>query len=643
MPGITRNYMQRGLLPNMNRLMMEGAWSEIIPVFPTHTAANWNTVSTGAYPSNHGVTDMVVRMPGTPLTEIVSGFYSHLCQAEQIWKTAEKNNLKVILMKYIGSWPSTLKNGLQVEGFGAPGGPGSRPWGSSPLAISNSSCFATERLENATQVDFSPIPHDELVDCPAGYLPNMHAKFILGPANGGVQYRCIIIVPENSSSDKSPKVLLLKNGLKTTSEEGVNRKYGHANSPTPYNPLVLKTGQTSDWLFDNFSVNGKTTHGAYRFTLVELSQEASVPKMRLFVSQIFPSEGWTYPDELSKDLLSRFGPFLESISHFPYVFGWMEEDTYLADAAYQSRWMAASTKYLMSKYPWNLYMTQWHGIDNTQHAFLRFDKSVLTESQAEICNGVMERTYGLGDELVGEIYNASHAQGSESRKEDDIYTIVMSDHGHVMGKRRFFINGYLYKRGLIHLKRDEATKKISIDWSRTKAFAQGMVHVYVNVKGRDPNGCVQPGKEYEDLVKDLIGLLYDARDPKDNTRPIALALSNSNAEFIGLSGDRSGDIIVAAHPTYALDNRVTVKEDLFEDLQVKFKDASIHGSQLPSVDLGEHGTTNAMFIAHGPLIKKGYQREKPIRMIDVAPTVSHILGIAPPRDCEGVVVRDIFL
>ncbi|HET6458134.1 MAG TPA: alkaline phosphatase family protein, partial [Nitrosopumilaceae archaeon] len=89
-PTWIQKYFKMGRLPNMKKLADEGTWSEVIPVFPTHTASNWNTVSTGAWPKTHGVTDMVVHLPGTPLTEIKSGFYSDLCQAEQIWTTAEK-------------------------------------------------------------------------------------------------------------------------------------------------------------------------------------------------------------------------------------------------------------------------------------------------------------------------------------------------------------------------------------------------------------------------------------------------------------------------------------------------------------------------------------------------------------------------
>jgi predicted AlkP superfamily phosphohydrolase/phosphomutase len=211
-----------------------------------------------------------------------------------------------------------------------------------------------------------------------------------------------------------------------------------------------------------------------------------------------------------------------------------------------------------------------------------------------------------------------------------------------MGKRRFFINQYLYEQGLIKLKTDPASRKITVDWSKTQAFAQGMVSVYVNLKGREPSGSVEPGKEYEDLVERLIELLYDVKDPQNGRRPFRLALSNRDSEYLGLSGERTGDVILAVNPVYVPDNRMRFTGDLFENLKTGLPDGSIHGQQLPSVDLGEFGTIRSLLIATGPTIKKGYEMKRPVKMVDIAPTIAHCLDLPPPRDCEGAVIRELF-
>ena len=555
---------------------------------------------------------MVIHFPGTPLTEIESGFTSNFCKAEQIWKTAEKNGKKCILMKYIASWPPNIENVLQVEGFGAPGGPGVRPWGSSPQTISNSSFFSSELLTNGKKIEFYDIDHNSWQSRSEVHsnIQAKEGKLKLG-LDDVVFY--VLLIAKNSN-------------IYDTAIFSKNKNIE--------NSFSLTKGQLSEWQTENFLKEGKKIPAAFRLKLLDIGKE-NKEIFKLYVTQIFPLGGWTHPKSLAKELVDKFGPFLESISHFPYVFGWIDEETYITDMEYQAEWLGKSSEYLMEKYDWDLYMTQWHGIDNTQHAFLRFDKSVLTEKEARIGDYVTLRSYEIADNYVSKIMN-----GVKYSKNDEIHTLVLSDHGHVMGKRRFFINDYLYEKGLITLKRDTFTKKISIDWKKTKAFAQGMVSVYVNLKDRDPDGCVNPGKEYDSVVEEIISLLYDVKDPKTNQRPIVLALSNQNAEFIGLSGDRSGDVIVAANPVYALDNRIGLDE-LFEDLKIGLPDGSIHGAQLPALDLKEYGTIKSMLIAHGPKIKKDYIVEKPINIVNIAPTLSHLLDIPAPKNCEGVVIKEI--
>ena len=636
-PTLVKKYFSMGKLQAMQALTNSGTWAEGIPVFPTHTASNWNTIATGAFPKTHGVTDMVVHLPGTALTDIRSGFYSNLCKAEQIWRTCERFSKKSILLKYIGSWPPNIEKGIQVEGFGAPGGPGSRPWGSSPLAIWNSSCYSNVPLENAITINFNEAILDDWKNLDIESLssaPPQEATINIGP-HDELTYNILIL---DSASH---------NNYNKNNDHNKNNKALIAKDKDAKNGFFLYKGQFSHWLIEQFNLNGKSVKGSFRMKLLmdrgtsnNNNNNNNKQIFRLYISQIFPLEGWAFPNAICMELVNKFGPFLESISHFPYVFGWIDEETYLDDVSYQAKWIGNSTQYLMSKYDWDLYMTQWHGIDNTQHAFLRFDKSKLTENESKLCDRIVLSSYQIADDLVAKVVQATE----EMRKKynDDVYTFALSDHGHVMGKRRFFINGYLYQKGMIKLKRDLKTKKIAIDWKNTQAFAQGMVHIYVNTKGRDPDGAVQPGKEYEEVVDRLKDILYDIKDPKTGLRPISLALSNNDAEFLGLSGEMVGDIVFAANSVYAIDNRVKVSEELFEDLKVAFPDGSIHGAQLPSVDLGEFGTIKSMFIANGPNIKKGHVRKKPVSAIDIAPTIAHILDITPPKNSEGAVMYDIF-
>lgn len=632
-PTLIRSYFKGNRLPKMKRLAEEGTMAECIPIFPTNSASNWNTISTGACPKTHGVTDMVVHMPGKHLTEVDSGFYSSTCRAEQLWLTSERYDKKVILLKYNVSWPPNMKKGIQVEGFGAPGGPASRPWGSNPSALSPSSCYSSVPLDSAKLVKFSEAKvsdWEHFSSVKLSPLLPVETFMRIGPADHPVQYNILLFAsPSSPPKNGYDKVLITK------SKDSKS--------------FTLRKGQLSDWLTDDFEFKGKIIRASFRMKLMDLHYDGDDKKnndgsqsniFKLFVSQVFPVGGWSFPPDIAGELVEKFGPFLESASHFPFVFGWIDENTYIDDMAYQANWIGNATRYLMSKYGWDLYMTHWQGTDNTHHGFLRFDKNVLTKYESQVADDVVFRSHKIADNLVGDIFTASQDTNKDGK--DEIYTFIVSDHGQVMGKRRFFINAYLYQKGLIKLKRDSTKGKVNIDWDRTQAFAQGMVHLYVNLKGREPKGSVNPGTEYDDLVQTLIDLLYEIKDPKTGFRPISLALGNKDAEFLGLSGERAGDVIFAAGATYAIDNRIKIDGELFEDLKIGFPDGSIHGAQFPTVDLGKNGTMKTIFIAHGPTIKKGYERKKPISVMDIAPTMAYILGIPAPRDSEGTIIYDLF-
>jgi arylsulfatase A-like enzyme len=53
------------------------------------------------------------------------------------------------------------------------------------------------------------------------------------------------------------------------------------------------------------------------------------------------------------------------------------------------------------------------------------------------------------------------------------------------------------------------------------------------------------------------------------------------------------------------------------------------------------------FAIWGPGIKAGYSRDPEkrgfVRLLDVVPTIAHLLGFQPPRTCEGTVLWDHFV
>ena len=173
--------------------------------------------------------------------------------------------------------------------------------------------------------------------------------------------------------------------------------------------------------------------------------------------------------------------------------------------------------------------------------------------------------------------------------------------------------------GLTALKRDEQGNRLpEIDWAHTLAVAQRESHIYVNLKGRNAQGIVEPASQYE-VEEEIMTRLYGYRDKKTGKRVIAVALRNKDAVLLGQGGPEAGDIIYWLAEGYNFD----------------------HADCL-STTLGDGETSvSPIFIGAGRGFKPGYKTDRIIRQIDFAPTVAVLGGVRMPKNCEGAPVYQI--
>ncbi len=101
----------------------------------------------------------------------------------------------------------------------------------------------------------------------------------------------------------------------------------------------------------------------------------------------------------------------------------------------------------------------------------------------------------------------------------------------------------LYDLGYTGLKKDaEGNLLKEIDWATTRAIATRECYIWINLKGRDKTGIVDPKDKYF-LEQQIIDDLYNYRDPDNGERVISLALRRKDAVHFGLDSDECGDII----------------------------------------------------------------------------------------------------
>lgn len=376
---------------------------------------------------------------------------------------------------------------------------------------------------------------------------------------------------------------------------------------------------------------------------------------------------FTRPKNLKKTLLDL--GFLVNNNTDMYKDG--NEDAYLADLYYTEQKKVDATKFLLKKYEWDFFSVVFMGLDQMHHYFWKYlddkhpahDPVISLKYKDEIL-----RYYQKMDGWVGDIL---------SDVDINVTVFIMSDHGggplykdinlnywlrtiglqdiKRTGKQKFrsiLINsGFTLARleslltqlKLLNLARKFVPTKIKkgllprgdalseIDWSKTKAFSFGTLGlIYLNVKGRDPEGIVSPGEEYENLRTFLIEELQKLRDPDDGKLIVEKAYRKEEI-YHGQNLVNAPDIYVATNTIYREYMRYTNK--LVNPLNnAKNIERRLRVS-------GQH-TQNGIIIVRGENIKKN-QHIEGAEIVDLASNILYCMGVPVSTDMDGKILTQM--
>lgn len=167
-----------------------------------------------------------------------------------------------------------------------------------------------------------------------------------------------------------------------------------------------------------------------------------------------------------------------------------------------------------------------------------------------------------------------------------------------------------------------------VDWARTKAYSLGNVGpIYINLKGREPAGTVEPGAEYERTVEAIVQRLRDLRHPRTG-EPLVERVYLRDEMYQGPAASLGPDIMFLA------------KDGLYE----AYGDVQFASSRwlAPPHD-GWSGThrQDGVLIMHGPNVQAGLCLEN-ASIVDLAPTILGLLGVPIPRHMDGRILHEAF-
>lgn len=166
-----------------------------------------------------------------------------------------------------------------------------------------------------------------------------------------------------------------------------------------------------------------------------------------------------------------------------------------------------------------------------------------------------------------------------------------------------------------------------VDWSRTRAYSFGYIgQIYVNLRGREPQGIVEPGAEYQRVVDDIVERLWQLEDPETGERVVDEVYLKE-------------EIYHGPHAGVAPDINVTLHNmSYISHLGLEFVGDRVFGPP-PNHETGTH-RQHGLLVAWGPGVRHGEIADAEI--IDLAPTTLHTLGVPVPADMDGRVLTELY-
>jgi predicted AlkP superfamily phosphohydrolase/phosphomutase len=168
----------------------------------------------------------------------------------------------------------------------------------------------------------------------------------------------------------------------------------------------------------------------------------------------------------------------------------------------------------------------------------------------------------------------------------------------------------------------------STDWSRTTAYAPPGYYtgcIRVNLRGREPNGIVAPGAEYDEVLSRLEADLHALRDAETGA-PVIERTVRTREAFGGDVHPALPDLIVfwGAHDRPLL--------------RVRHPRVELTQSPHP-FHRGSHHTTDGLLVAAGAAVRSA-GRVSDINPLSLAPTLLNLLDVTPPAEMTGAPLSD---
>ncbi len=476
---LTSRLMKEGRLPGLSRLAKMGGFAPLGTAVPAQSPVAWSDFITGHDAGVHGIFDFIHRDAATmepylstsrtdPPKHVLKlggwqfplsgGKVELLRRGRSFWEILEQHGVPTAVLRIPANFPPSGTAGHELSGMGTPdilGGYGTFSY------------YTTDRL-----------------------------AFLGKPISGGNVYRI-----EETEGVVHAQLVGPDHPLKLTPEKLKADFTIYLDPDRPAVKLVvgdetrvLQEGEWSDWVPISFDLV-PTQHLPVqaRFYLKKVRPQLALYVSPLNFDPLTPVLPISSPVSFAAELARATGRF--------YTQGMPEDTKALTAGVFTPAEFLAQAKIAGQEVS-----------DQFAYVLRRFDRGLLFFycGNTDLVSHMMWRPMDPGHPAYDPVKDPPFADAVPSAYEEadrlvsyaldhvdkDTLVIAMSDHGFTSWRRTFHLNAWLHQNGYLAAKDESlpAGRELltNVDWTRTRAYGFGLNALYVNLKGREKFGIVDP-------------------------------------------------------------------------------------------------------------------------------------------------------
>lgn len=614
-PNLTDRWIAQGLLPNFKRLAELGSYSRLRTTYPSISPVAWSSFMTGVDPARHNIFDFLNRDIRTYKPKLSSSELGPATRTLQVgnWILPLGRPFIRNMRKSRAFWSILGEHGIPCNILRVPL---TFPPEKFAGALLSAMCIPDLRGTQGSFTYYTTDPSEvgaseEAPEATGG------ARYLVTNEDGTIKAR--LPGPDNSlRKERGPIEIPFSLRLRTERREAIlnfgKQKYR------------LKEKEYSPWIRLTFKpAPGIKVYGIARFYITKMSPHFGLYVTPINIDPDKPAFPISWPPYYSVYLAKLIGEFATlGLAEDTWALNErvIDEEAFLKQTLDHHEEREKMFFNAIEKSREGVVACVFDGTDRLQHMFFRYLDDAHPANRGkdtERFRDTILDMYRRADDMVSRVM--------EKLGPHDHF-MVISDHGFQSFRRGINVNTWLKQQGLLCLN-DGGTVSADwfagVNWSRTRAYAFGLGGIYINQKGREARGIVEPGAQTEAVKRQIISGLSGLRDEAAGQTAINEVFDNVVLHPSGPYRDNGPDLIVGYNIGYRASwegavGRVT--EAVITDNTKSWSgDHCIDPRLVPGVLF-----SNRRIAAQEPAIG------------DLAPTILTSFGVAVPAHMTGKVL-----